>query len=70
MLKKILEKNYKLQLKFYIIIYLINYFLSENRPNYDYLRELFSHLLSTSAKTYGLNRDNIKFDYYEDKNEC
>ena len=42
----------------------------ENRPNYDYLRELFSHLLSPSAKTYGLNRDNIKFDYYEDKNEC
>ena len=26
--KKIMEKNYKLQLKFYIIIYLINYFLS------------------------------------------
>ena len=55
-----------------IVIYL-NYCKSlrfEDRPNYDYLRGLFLHLLSTSSKIYGLNRDNLKFDWcYEDKNE-
>ena len=40
----------------------------EDRPHYDYVRGLFLRLLSNSANTYGITRDNLRFDWcYEDK---
>ena len=53
-----------------IIVYL-NYCKNlkfEDRPNYDYIRGLFIKLLGNSCTTYGILRDNIKFDWcYEDR---
>ena len=77
--KKIMEKKLQIPTEILcfglpeeITIYL-NYCKTlkfEDRPNYDYLRGLFLHLLSNSANIYGLNKDNLKFDWcYEDKKE-
>ncbi len=77
--KKIMEK--KLQIPTEILCFglpeeltvYLNYCKSlkfEERPNYDYLRGLFLHLLNNSANAYCLSKDNFKFDWcYEDKKE-
>ena len=40
----------------------------EDRPNYDYIRGLFIRLLGNSSETYGIVKENIKFDWcFEDK---
>ena len=75
--KKIMEK--KLQIPTEILCFglpeeitvYLNYCKSlkfEDRPHYDYVRGLFLRLLSNSANTYGITRDNLRFDWcYEDK---
>ena len=40
----------------------------EDRPNYDYIRGLFIRLLGHSSETYGISKENLKFDWcFEDK---
>ena len=53
-----------------IVVYL-NYCKNlkfEDRPNYDYIRGLFIRLLVNSSNTYGISKDNLKFDWcFEDR---